>query len=306
MARKRKGRAIDGLLLLNKPTGESSNASLQKVKRLYQAAKAGHTGSLDPLATGMLPICLGEATKFSQFLLNADKAYRVTAKLGERTETSDSEGEIVETREIKVTKQQLLKVIKKFRGESMQIPSMYSALKHNGQPLYKLARQGLVVERQPRPITIFAAELVSFESPYLVMDVECSKGTYIRTLIDDMGELLGCGAHVTALHRSWVGAFDTQQMISFEDLSAIAESQDLAALDDLLLDADTAVLDFPEASLSAEMSDYILHGQPILVPQAPAEGLVRLYNHDDQFIGVGEVNHDGLIAPKRLISTAPE
>ena len=306
MARKRKGRSIDGLLLLNKSTGESSNASLQKVKRLFQAAKAGHTGSLDPLATGMLPICLGEATKFSQFLLNADKAYRVTAKLGERTETSDSEGKIVETRKVDVSKQQLLDVIDKFRGDTLQVPSMYSALKHNGQPLYKLARQGIEVERQPRPITIYAAELVSFDAPYLVMDVECSKGTYIRTLIDDIGELLGCGAHVTALHRSWVAAFDANEMVTFEELSELNETEGLDALDGCLLEADTAVLDFPEANLTAEMSDYILHGQPILVPKSPQNGLVRLYNHQHQFIGVGEVNDDGLIAPKRLISTAPE
>ncbi len=304
MARKRKGRAIDGLLLLDKPSGESSNASLQKVKRLYQAAKAGHTGSLDPLATGMLPICLGEATKFSQFLLDADKAYRVTAKLGERTETSDSEGAIVETREVKVSKKQLLKAIDRFKGETAQIPSMYSALKHNGQPLYKLARQGIVVDREPRRINIFSADLISFEAPYFVMNVECSKGTYIRTLIDDIGEVLGCGAHVTGLHRSWVGAFEEEQMISLEALQQLSEEQGLEALDELLLAADTPALDFPEVGLTSEMSDYMLHGQPVLVPRAPEQGLVRLYNHMGIFIGVGEVADDGRIAPKRLISTA--
>ncbi len=305
MARKRKGRAIDGLLLLNKSTGESSNASLQKVKRLYQAAKAGHTGSLDPLATGMLPICLGEATKFSQFLLDADKAYRVTAKLGERTETSDSEGEIVATKHVNVSKNQLLSVLESFRGETDQIPSMYSALKHQGQPLYKLARQGIVVERQPRKIHLFEVNLLCFDSPYFVMDVECSKGTYIRTLIDDIGEILGCGAHVTALHRSWVGAFDEAQMISLEVLQQRFESEGMEALDQLLLAADTPALDFPEVELSDEMADYMLHGQPVLVPKAPQQGLVRLYNHLGEFIGVGEVAEDGKIAPKRLISTAP-
>jgi len=304
LARKRKGRAIDGLLLLNKPSGESSNKSLQRVKRLFQAAKAGHTGSLDPLATGMLPICLGEATKFSQFLLDADKAYRVTAKLGERTETSDSEGDIVETREVNVSEQQLLKVIDGFRGETDQIPSMYSALKHQGQPLYKLARQGIEVERQPRKIHLFEINLISFESPYFVMEVECSKGTYIRTLIDDIGEKLGCGAHVTALHRSWVGAFDEQQMIGFEILTEVQQSEGVAALDQYLLAADTPALDFPEVGLSDEMSDYMLHGQPVLVPKAPQQGLVRLYKNNGDFIGVGEVTDDGMIAPKRLISTA--
>ncbi len=303
MARKRKGRPLDGLLLLDKASGDSSNGCLQSVKRLYGAQKAGHTGSLDPLATGMLPICFGEATKFSQFLLDADKAYRVTAKLGERTETSDSEGEIVQTREVNVTKKQLLKTIERFRGETMQIPSMYSALKHNGQPLYKLARQGIEVEREPRPINLFEIELLSFESPYFEMVVECSKGTYIRTLIDDIGEILDCGAHVTALHRTWVGAFDPEEMHSFASLQQTLDEQGLEALDKLLLPADTPVMDWPEVELNQEMADYILHGQPVLVPKAPADGLVRLYGSQGEFLGVGEVADDGRIAPKRLIST---
>ncbi len=207
MARRRKGRPVNGVILLDKPTGISSNDALQKVKRIYFAEKAGHTGALDPLATGMLPICLGEATKFSQFLLDSDKRYRVIAKLGERTNTSDSDGEVVETRDINVTPEFLDECIDKFRGESDQVPSMFSALKYQGKPLYEYARQGIEVPREARKITVYEIVLHRFEGDEVEMEVHCSKGTYIRTIVDDLGEMLGCGAHVTMLRRTAVAKY---------------------------------------------------------------------------------------------------
>lgn len=221
---KRKGRDLNGILILDKPSGISSNAALQIVKRLYNAKKAGHTGSLDPLATGVLPICFGKSTKLSGKYLEADKAYTVIAKLGERTTTSDSEGEIVASKEVLCTKEQILSAIASFVGIQQQVPSMFSALKHNGQPLYKLARQGITVERKPREINIYEFDLVNLELPYITCHVKCSKGTYIRTLIDDLGELLGCGAHVTALNRVLAGEFkleNSHQLASLESMEPI-------------------------------------------------------------------------------------
>ncbi len=304
MGRRRKsGRNIDGMILLNKSINKTSNFELQQVRRLFNANKAGHTGSLDPLATGMLPICFGESTKFSQFLLDADKGYRVTGKLGEKTETSDADGEIIQTLPVSVTKKQLLKVMENFRGDIKQIPSMYSAIKHNGQPLYKLARQGLTVERAPRDITIYDLKLISFDSPWFVLDVECSKGTYIRNLVEDIGDQLNCGAHVTALDRTWVGPFDPENMISFEELSAIKEEQGFTGLDEQLLPVDTPVADWPELHLRDDLAHYFLQGQAILIPNAPTDELFRLYGPNDKFLGVGEVDDDGKVAPRRLIST---
>ncbi len=204
MARRPKGRLVDGIVLLDKDTGMSSNFALQRVKRIYNAAKAGHTGALDPLATGMLPICLGEATKFSQHLLDADKRYLVTAKLGERTDTSDSDGEVVQTRPVEFSMTQLEEALEHFRGDSMQVPSMYSALKYQGQPLYKYAREGKEVPREARPIHVYELKFISLENDELTLDIHCSKGTYIRTIVDDLGEMLGCGAHVIMLRRTQV------------------------------------------------------------------------------------------------------
>ncbi len=304
MARRRnKGRAIDGLLLLNKKSGETSNTSLQTVKRLFQAQKAGHTGSLDPLATGMLPICFGEATKFSQFLLNADKSYRVTGKLGEKTETADADGKIIATGEVNVSKKQLLHAIDHFRGEITQIPSMYSALKYQGKPLYQYAREGIEVEREPRTVNIFELELISFESPFFVMEVECSKGTYIRNLVEDMGELLACGAHVTSLHRNWAGCFEAEEMIDLTNIQSVFEEKGIAGLDELLLPADALTMDFPAVEINQDMMHYLLQGQAMQVPQAPEDGLVRIYGPNNKFLGVGQVDDNGNIAPKRLIST---
>ncbi|MFH4464320.1 tRNA pseudouridine(55) synthase TruB [Vibrio diabolicus] len=308
MARRRKGRPINGVILLDKPTGISSNDALQKVKRIYFAEKAGHTGALDPLATGMLPICLGEATKFSQFLLDSDKRYRVIAKLGERTNTSDSDGEVVETRPIDVTLDKLEACIDKFRGESDQVPSMFSALKYQGKPLYEYARKGIEVPRESRKITVYEIVLHRFEGDEVEMEVHCSKGTYIRTIVDDLGEMLGCGAHVTMLRRTGVAKYPYEKMVTLEQLNELLEQahrEERAPrelLDPLLLPMDTAVEDLPEVNLVPELADMVQHGQPVQVFGAPTEGSLRLTMGEERlFIGVGEMNDDGKIAPKRLV-----
>ncbi|KJY75430.1 tRNA pseudouridine synthase B [Vibrio coralliilyticus] len=307
MARRRKGRPIDGVILLDKPTGISSNDALQKVKRIYFAEKAGHTGALDPLATGMLPICLGEATKFSQFLLDSDKRYRVIAKLGERTNTSDSDGEVVETRPVDVDMTKLEACIDKFRGESDQVPSMFSALKYQGKPLYEYARQGIEVPREARKITVYEIILHRFEGDEVEMEVHCSKGTYIRTIVDDLGEMLGCGAHVTMLRRTAVANYPYEKMVTLEQLNELLEqahSDEVApreVLDPLLLPMDTAVEDLPEVNLNAEQTDLVQHGQPVYVLGVP-EGTLRMTSGDERtFIGVAELNDYGKVAPKRLV-----
>lgn len=308
MARRRKGRPINGVILLDKPTGISSNDALQKVKRIYFAEKAGHTGALDPLATGMLPICLGEATKFSQFLLDSDKRYRVIAKLGERTNTSDSDGEVVETRPVDVTLEKLEASIEKFRGESDQVPSMFSALKYQGKPLYEYARKGIEVPRESRKITVYEIVLHRFEGDEVEMEVHCSKGTYIRTIVDDLGEMLGCGAHVTMLRRTAVAKYPYEKMVTLEQLNELLEQahrEEIAPrelLDPLLMPMDTAVEDLPEVNLVPELADMVQHGQPVQVLGAPEQGSLRLTMGEERlFIGVGEMNDDGKIAPKRLV-----
>ncbi|WP_241573736.1 tRNA pseudouridine(55) synthase TruB [Vibrio parahaemolyticus] len=308
MARRRKGRPINGVILLDKPTGISSNDALQKVKRIYFAEKAGHTGALDPLATGMLPICLGEATKFSQFLLDSDKRYRVIAKLGERTNTSDSDGEVVETRPVDVTLEKLEACIEKFRGESDQVPSMFSALKYQGKPLYEYARKGIEVPRESRKITVYEIVLHRFEGDEVEMEVQCSKGTYIRTIVDDLGEMLGCGAHVTMLRRTAVAKYPYEKMVTLEQLNELLEQahrEEIAPrelLDPLLMPMDTAVEDLPEVNLIPELADMVQHGQPVQVLGAPEQGPLRLTMGEERlFIGVGEMNDDGKIAPKRLV-----
>ncbi|MCP4091204.1 MAG: tRNA pseudouridine(55) synthase TruB, partial [Gammaproteobacteria bacterium] len=264
-----KGRKVNGIFLLNKPKGISSNQALQKVKRLFKAAKAGHTGSLDPLASGMLPICLGEATKFSQYLLDSDKRYQVQGLLGIKTETADAEGEAIATSEVNVIEPELHSVMENYRGNIEQIPSMYSAIKVNGQPLYKLAREGITIERESRPVTIYTLELLNFDSPYVEMDVHCSKGTYIRNLVEDMGDDLGCGAHVTRLHRSQVGPYQEDGMITLEQAEALVEKSGVAALDELLLPIYSSVSNWPEVILNTSLAFYIQQGQPIQVVDAP-------------------------------------
>ena len=308
MARRRKGRPIDGVILIDKPAGITSNDTLQKVKRIYFAEKAGHTGALDPLATGMLPLCFGEATKFSQFLLDSDKRYRVVAKLGERTNTSDSDGEVVETREVKVDRGQLERCIAKFRGTTDQIPSMFSALKHEGRPLYEYAREGIEVPRKSRKITVYSIELIRFEGHEVEMEVHCSKGTYIRTITDDLGEMLGCGAHVTYLRRTGVSNYPYENMVTIEHLEALLEKahrEEIAPrelLDPLLMPMDSAVQDLPEVNMIPELADHVLHGQPVQVFGAPQEGIVRMTSGEERlFIGIGHIDNDGRVAPKRLV-----
>ncbi|WP_439327437.1 tRNA pseudouridine(55) synthase TruB [Lonepinella sp. BR2357] len=300
---RKKGRDIHGVFLLDKPQGMSSNDILQKVKRLYQANKAGHTGALDPLATGMLPICLGEATKFSQFLLDADKRYLVTAKLGERTDTSDAEGQVVQTREVRSKTSDILTALEHFRGDLMQVPTMFSALKHQGKPLYEYARQGITVEREARPITIFELNFIGYESPYLTLEVHCSKGTYIRTLVDDLGEHLGCGAHVTMLRRTAVADYPAEKMLTWEQLQTLAEQQDLAILDSHLLSVDSAVSKLPMLTLTAEQTRAVGFGQRVKFENSQQlYGQVRLFSDKNLFLGVAEINADNVIRPSRMVN----
>ena len=299
---RKRGRDIHGVFLLDKPQGMSSNDIMQKVKRIFQANKAGHTGALDPLATGMLPICLGEATKFSQFLLDADKRYLVTAKLGERTDTSDAEGQIVETRDVNVKTPEILTALEQFRGDILQVPTMFSALKHNGKPLYEYARQGITVEREARPITIFKLNFIEYNAPYLTLEVHCSKGTYIRTLVDDLGEALGCGAHVTMLRRTAVADYPTEKMLDWNALQALAEPQDLSLLDALLLPIDTAVANLPMLTLNESQTQGIGFGQRIKFDNSNRlQGQVRLFSHENRFLGVAVIDENNVIRPQRLV-----
>lgn len=300
--RRNRGRNINGVLLLDKPEGVTSNKALQEVKFLYKAAKAGHTGSLDPLATGLLPICFGEATKLSAFLLDADKRYRVRVKLGETTTTADAEGEVIETRDPSgVTEAALTEVIAEFQGEQQQLPPMYSAIKHKGERLYKLARQGIEVEREPRTIHIHAIELLSFDLPEFEMDVHCSKGTYVRTLAEDIGNRLGCGGYVTGLRRTAVGPYGDQSMLTLEKIQEAFGEQLFSEMDEWLLPMESALAEWPEVALTADAAFYLKQGQPILVPNAPTSGWVRLYANKTDFLGVGQILDDGRVAPKRLM-----
>ena len=294
-------RRVNGILLLDKPAGLTSNAALQVVKKMYAARKAGHTGSLDPLATGLLPLCFGEATKVSGFLLDADKDYHVTCRFGERTATGDAEGEVVETRPVDgLSEQQLREVLGDFVGEIEQIPPMYSALKHKGERLYKLARQGVEVEREARQVTIFELELVSFAAPLAEIRVHCSKGTYVRTLVEDIGERLGCGGHVAGLRRLGVGPFDESGMVDMDTLESVA-SEGHYALDQLLLPMESGLTQWPDVRLTGDAAFYLRQGQPVLVPKAPTTGWVRLYEGESRFLGMGEILDDGRVAPRRLM-----
>jgi tRNA pseudouridine55 synthase len=303
--RRRYGRQIDGILLLDKPQALTSNDALQRVKRLYRAAKAGHTGSLDPLATGLLPVCLGGATKFSTYLLDADKRYRVRVRLGVTTTTADAEGEVLETAPVEgVDEAALRPVLQRFLGDIEQLPPMYSAVKHQGERLYKLARRGIEVERQPRTVTIHALELRELALPELELDVHCSKGTYVRTLAEDIGAALGCGGHVAGLRRTGVGPYKEPEsrFVTLPELEALAEGEEgLAAMDDLLLPLESALGHWPAVSLSEDAAFYLRQGQAVLVPKAPTAGLVRLYDPSRRFIGVGAILDDGRVQPKRLL-----
>ena len=304
---RRKGRVIDGILLLDKPAGITSNGALQRVKHLYGAAKAGHTGSLDPIATGVLPICFGEATKFSQFLLDADKGYIATIQLGVRTTTGDSEGDIVYERSVpELSDEAIESCLDSFRGEIDQIPSMYSAIKLNGQPLYKLARQGIEVERQPRRVTIMMLTLLERTHDQWVLNITCTKGTYVRSLAEDIGELIGCGAHVVGLRRRQAGPFAIEGTCTLEKLEGLKAENGERALDKTLLPVSAAVADYPVIEMTALTASYFVQGQPVQIAGVIEEGLVSVYSEaiDDKiFVGVGEILDDGKIAPRRLIAT---
>ena len=294
---------IDGILLLDKSLHITSNGALQRLKRLFHAKKAGHTGSLDPLATGMLPICFGEATKVSQFLLDSDKFYRVEVKLGIKTTTGDAEGEIIATQPvIDIDTEKLINVLAQFVGPVKQIPPMFSAIKHQGKPLYKLARQGIEVERKSRDVFIHASNLISHQDDTFVLDVHCSKGTYIRTLVEDIGDVLGCGAYTIGLHRTAVSPYQQNKMYRLDELEKMHQQDGFDALLQCLLPIDTSVQHLPVIKLSSSGSFYIKMGQAVMVSQIPKSGFVRLISDHGQFIGIGEILNDGRVAPRRLVN----
>lgn len=305
MARRRRGLPIDGVLLLDKPKGMSSNYALQKARRLYQAQKAGHTGTLDPMATGLLPVCFGEATKFSSHLLEADKVYRARIKFGQVTDTGDAEGTVIREREIpEIAPAELDAVLDRFRGEIDQVPPMYSALKHQGRPLYELARQGIEIERAVRRVTIYNMALLARHSDGIEIEVAVSKGTYIRSLAEDIGEALGCGAHLTALRRLKTGPFTGDAMLDFERLEALADQQ---AREGVLLPVDILLDHLPRLDITAEMARMILRGQQAetTTESLEVDSLARVYQ-DQQLLGLVRIAAEGVIAPRRLLSSAVE
>ena len=285
------------MLLLDKPLGFSSNQALQKVKWLFQAAKAGHTGTLDPLATGLLPLCFGEATKFAHYLTDADKTYIATIKLGVTTNTGDAEGEVLATHSVNVSPAQFAQACAQFVGEISQIPPMYSALKHEGKALYEYARAGVEIERASRLITIHSIQVNSFEYDVANISVSCSKGTYIRTLAEDIGAVLGCGAHLIGLRRTKTANYNIEQAVTLAQFEAMNLEQRQAAL----MPMDSAVLHLPAIVLDADSTHYLRQGQAVWQSRINAKGLLRLYNEQQEFLGLGEQDSDGKIAPKRLI-----
>ena len=292
-------RRVDGVLLLDKPLGITSNAALQKARWLYNAAKAGHTGTLDPLATGLLPLCFGEATKFAGELLDADKSYRATLRLGVTTDTADAEGRVLATRPVAVTELQWRTATADFRGEIEQIPPMYSALKRDGKPLYEYARAGIELEREPRRVTIQRLELISLINDEVVIDVDCSKGTYVRTLAADIGEALGCGAHLTALRRTRIGDLDLAGSITLAEL----EQLPVEARDARLSPVDALLANVATASLDAQETARVLHGQGIRWEGVSGKRY-RLYAADKGvFLGLAEQSLDGWLNPSRLVVT---
>jgi tRNA pseudouridine55 synthase len=299
MSRRRKGRDVHGVLLLDKPAGYSSNQAVQKVRWLFKARKAGHTGSLDPFATGMLPICLGEASKTAGFMLDASKTYVARALLGQATATGDVEGEVVNELPVPdLDRSTLTETLARFEGTIEQVPPMYSALKHQGKPLYELARAGKEVPRQPRPVTIHALELLDWDSPVLVFRVHCSKGTYIRTLAEDIARELGTCAHLQGLRRLDVEPFREEEMITLEQLLARADE---GTLDQCLLAPDAGLADWPQLRLDEEHSQRFGHGNPVVSPLETA-GLVRVLDASGHLLGLGEVTADGQLRPRRLMN----
>lgn len=296
---KRVKRRIDGVLLLDKPLGFSSNQALQKVKWLYQAEKAGHTGTLDPLATGLLPICLGEATKFAQYLTDADKTYVANIRFGITTTTGDAEGDVLETRPVDVKHDALLSTLNRFKGNVTQVPPMYSALKHEGKALYEYARAGVEIERKARDVTIKSIRLNQFDQNVAEITVTCSKGTYIRTLAEDIGEALGCGAHLIALRRTATAGYAIAKSVSVEAL----ESMTTVERDQLLMPVDSAIDGLPKITLNDDAAYYLLQGQAVWLSGKIPDSDLRLYDEQDRFLGLGYLQSDGKIAPKRLLQT---
>ena len=306
MARRRRGRQVDGLLVLDKPSGMSSNAALQHAKRLFGAAKAGHTGSLDPLATGVLPLCFGEATKFSQFLLDADKGYESTFVLGVGTDTADADGNVIaEASAAHLSEEAVTQVMATLTGAIEQVPPMYSALKVDGQPLYKRARVGEQVERAARAVHIYRFEMLSCEpneKMRLTVSVHCSKGTYIRALAQDLGAALGVPAHVATLRRYQSGPFAVDDCVTPEQLTAVKDAGTDTDLDTLLQPIESCIQHLPRLSLSEAATFYIRQGQPVLVPNGSQSGMVRIADAEGLFLGVGELRDDGKLSPKRLLA----
>ncbi|WP_428827755.1 tRNA pseudouridine(55) synthase TruB [Azonexus sp. IMCC34842] len=295
---KKTWKQVDGVLLLDKPIGLTSNDALQKVRRLFSAAKGGHTGTLDPLATGLLPLCFGEATKFSADLLDADKTYEAIVKLGVTTDSGDAEGVVIASAPVNVSENDISRVLPQFTGDIQQIPPMHSALKRNGRPLYELARQGIEVEREPRAVTIYAVDCLDFSGDSLTLRVACSKGTYIRVLAADIGQALGCGAHLTGLRRTMVGDLDLANAVTLAELEALDEAERAGRLQ--LVDA--LLLSLPVMTVEGEAAERFRHGNPVDLPDGLA-GKIRVYA-DDRLIGVGEPGGDGRLWPKRLVQLA--
>ena len=295
--KKPRGRNVYGILLLDKPAGITSNAALQEAKQAFKAQKAGHTGSLDPVATGLLPLCFGEATKASSFFLDADKRYETLLRLGIATNTGDAEGEVTAEKPVDVSDQQIEQAVDQFRGEIQQVPPMFSAVKRDGQPLYKLARQGIEVEREPRDVTVYELTWSRPDPQHLALEIHCSSGFYVRGLAQELGDALGCGAHVTALRRTQVGAFRVEDAVTLEQLGKVERPEDL---DKLLISVDDALTHLPGVTLSDDAAYYLCRGQAVRAADLPKTGWVRLYAKASGFLGVGMVTEDGRVTPKRL------
>lgn len=301
MPKPKTGAPLDGIVLIDKPLGFSSNTALQKTKRIFNARKAGHTGSLDPLATGVLPICFGEATKISSFLLDSNKRYTTTIQLGHTRTTGDMEGEIVESRAVPELDSDLIEtVLNKFRGDVDQVPPMHSALKHEGTPLYKLARQGITIERKVRHIKIFELTALGFSADTLTLDVHCSKGTYIRTLAQDIGEALGCGSHLIDLRRTEVEPFSGHPIYTLEQLTELAS---IGELSQTLLPIDAAIPHWPSLTLTQEQAENICMGRRVEHDKIPDSDSIRLYRDNGNFLGIGQLHESGLLAARRLLRT---
>lgn len=303
MGSRRRGREVDGVLPLDKPQGMGSTEAVQKAKRLFAARKVGHSGGLDPLATGVLPLCFGEATKFSQYLLASDKKYWARLQLGIATDSGDADGQPLSQGSVEgIRREDIEQALAHFRGELLQVPPMFSAVKHQGQPLYKLARQGIEIERAPRPVTIYSNELLAFDGQRIELEMHCSKGTYVRVIAQELGERLGCGAHIVALRRRQAGPYGEADLVTFDTLQ---QARERGSLDPFLQPVCSAVREWPEVRLAGDAAYYLRHGQPVIVPHAPTGGWVQLLEAagaGTRFLGVGEVLDDGRIAPRRLLT----